>query len=135
MPGSPPTYTFLWDAGRQTWWAGTAEGLWLRPTGVTGWQTDPGLTGPVLDLALDGSGNLYAVQGQQGLVVRRARSGAAETWVALHDEPQALSIAVSSSGSDLYLGRAGRGLWVSLDGGGQWAQAPETGDDYLVRAW
>jgi photosystem II stability/assembly factor-like uncharacterized protein len=131
VPGSPPTYTFLWDAGRQTWWAGTAAGLWLRPAGATRWQADPGLTGPILDLALDGNGNLYAAQSQQGLVVRRPTSGPDGTWVALHDEPQALAIAVSPAGNDLYLGTAGRGLWVSHDGGEQWAQAPETGDDYI----
>ena len=131
VPGSPPTYAFLWDAGRQTWWAGTAEGLMVRPAGATHWQADPGLSSPVLDLALDSSGRLYAVQGQQGLVMCRAAPDPAGTWAALHDEPQALSVAVSSAGRDLYLGTAGRGLWVSHDGGGKWEQAAGIGDDYI----
>jgi photosystem II stability/assembly factor-like uncharacterized protein len=132
VPGSPPTYAFLWDAGRQTWWAGTAEGLLLRPAGATCWQADPGSAGLVLDLALDSSGRLYAVQGQQGLLVSSTASDPTGTWTALHDEPQALSIAISSAGSDLYLGTAGRGLWVSHDGGGQWDQVHEIGDDYIT---
>jgi len=132
VPGSPPAYAFLWDAGRQTWWAGTAEGLLLRPAGATHWQADPGLTGPVLDLALDGSGRLYVLRGRQGLVVSSTASDPTGTWAALHDEPQALSLAVSSAGSDLYLGTAGRGLWISHDGGRQWQQAPEIGNDYIT---
>jgi polysaccharide biosynthesis protein PslG len=131
VPGSPPTYTFLWDAGRQAWWAGTAEGLLLRPVDGTRWQADPSLTGPVLDLALDSRGHMYAVWGQQGLVVSSAATDLAGTWAPLHDEPQALSIAVSPGGSDLYLGTAGRGLWVSHDSGGRWEQAPNIGDDYV----
>jgi photosystem II stability/assembly factor-like uncharacterized protein len=131
VPGSPPTYAFLWDAGRQTLWAGTAEGLLLRTAGTTRWQADPSLTGPVLDLALDSSGRLYLVQGQQGLLVSSTASSSTGTWTTLHDEPQALSVAVSSAGRDLYLGTAGRGLWVSHDGGEQWEQAPEIGDDYI----
>jgi photosystem II stability/assembly factor-like uncharacterized protein len=129
---SPPTYTFLWDAGRQTWWAGTAEGLLRWPASATRWQAEASLAGPVLDLALDRSGRLYAVRGQQGLVARRAEAGPAEPWIVLHDEPQALSIAVSPTGRDLYLGTASRGLWASHDGGRQWAQVPETGDDYIA---
>jgi len=132
MPDSPPTYAFLWDAGRQNWWAGTAEGLLFRPVGATHWQADPSLTGPVFDLALDGSGRLYAIRGQQGLVVSSAAMEPASTWTALHHEALALSVAVSAAGSELYLGTAGRGLWVSHDGGGQWQQAPETGDDYIT---
>jgi photosystem II stability/assembly factor-like uncharacterized protein len=129
---SPPTYTFLWDAGRQTWWAGTAGGLLRWPAGATRWQAEASLAGPVLDLALDSSGRLYAVRGQQGLMVRSTAADPADTWAALQDEPQALSIAVSPSGRDLYLGTAGSGLWVSHDGGGQWTQVSETGDDYVA---
>jgi photosystem II stability/assembly factor-like uncharacterized protein len=132
VPGSPPTYALLWDAGRQTWWAGTAEGLLFRPVAARGWQAAPGLTGPVLDLALDGSGHLFAVLGRQGLVLSSEASDPIGTWIAVHDEGQALSVAASTEGRDVYLGTAGRGLWVSHDGGGEWEQAPEIGDDYVT---
>ncbi|MGC9334587.1 MAG: WD40/YVTN/BNR-like repeat-containing protein, partial [Anaerolineae bacterium] len=132
VPGSPPTYAFLWDARRQTWWAGTAEGLLLRPTGSTHWQADPSLTGPVFGLAMDDSERLYAVLGQQGLVASSAAADPAGTWVTLYEEPQAVSIAISAGGSDLYLGTAGHGLWVSHDGGGEWGQVQEIGDDYIT---
>jgi photosystem II stability/assembly factor-like uncharacterized protein len=131
VPNSPPTYAILWDARRQAWWAGTAEGLLFRPAGSDRWQADASLAGPILDLTLDPRGHLYAVLSQQGLVMSSAAADPAGTWTVLHDEPQALSIAVSPAGSSLYLGTAGRGLWASHDGGEHWTQVPETGDDYL----
>jgi polysaccharide biosynthesis protein PslG len=130
VPDSPPTYALLWDAGRQTWWAGTAEGLLFRPAHATRWHTARGLSGPVLDLALDSNSHLFAVLGQQGLKV--STTDPTSTWTALRDEPQALSIATSPTGSELYLGTAGRGLWVSHDEGATWERAPGIDDGYIT---
>ncbi|MCD6289060.1 MAG: hypothetical protein J7M34_01060, partial [Anaerolineae bacterium] len=52
--------------------------------------------------------------------------------VLVREEPRALAVAVSSSGARVLMGTAGRGLWLSEDGGRRWRQVPEFQDAYVA---
>jgi photosystem II stability/assembly factor-like uncharacterized protein len=124
-------------------WAATRAGLLRSADGGDTWQrTEAGLpTMPVLALAADASGRIYAgldsagvyaqtVTGWESLaapVVVPAKAGGLSSALA---EPEAenellasagvLALAVSADGRTIYAGTAGRGVFASGDGGQTW---------------
>ena len=127
VPHSQPVFTLLWDARRHGWWKGTAGGLYFRPSGSSAWQQVRELAGPVLNLALDEAGSLYAVQSNEGLF-RRGTDG---SWACIRQDPRALAVGVSSTGQTIFLGTAGNGLWVSHDRGNSWLQVADLQGEYV----
>jgi photosystem II stability/assembly factor-like uncharacterized protein len=123
-----PVITMLWDAKNQGWWAGTNGGLLFRPVASSEWRLIPAFVGPIFSLALDEDGRLYAVQANEGLF-RQETDG---SWTHLRQESQALAVAVSSPDQHIFLGTAGRGLWISRDGGENWRQIPDLGEEYII---
>jgi len=126
-PNHHALITMLWDSERQRWWAGTAGGLFFRPANSPQWQPDPELNGPIFSLALDEGGRLYAVQADAGLY-RREEDG---SWVQLRRDSRALTVSLSSTEQHFFLGTAGRGLWISHDGGENWLAAPDLREKYI----
>ncbi len=126
-PGGHPALTLLWDAGRQRWWAGTAGGLFFRPATSPIWQSIDEFDGPVTSLTLDVMGHVYVVAAEQGLFRREEDGG----WTQIRREPQALAVAVSSTGHRIFLGTSGKGLWASHDAGETWHQVPDWPEEYV----
>jgi len=126
-PDQHALFTLLWNSGRQRWSAGTAGGLFFRPADSPQWQPVAELDGSIFSLALDIGGRLYAIQADEGLYRREADG----RWVQLRREPRALTVGVSSSEQHIFLGTAGRGLWISHDGGENWLEAPDLREKYI----
>jgi photosystem II stability/assembly factor-like uncharacterized protein len=126
--GDHPVIAMLWDAKHQGWWAGTNGGLLFRPVASSEWRLIPALAGPISSLALDEDGRLYAVQTNEGLF-RQEIDG---IWTHLRQESQALVVAVSPPDQHIFLGTAGRGLWISRDGGENWRQIPNLCEEYII---
>jgi photosystem II stability/assembly factor-like uncharacterized protein len=108
-------------------WAATRDGLLESADGGASWKPAAGDLPPaaVFALAADGSGRVYAGLDGAGLYVGAPEG---DRWVPLdQDEPLAtsavLSLAVSSDGTQLYAGTAGRGLFSSQDAGHTWTAA------------
>jgi photosystem II stability/assembly factor-like uncharacterized protein len=108
-------------------WAATRDGLLESVDGGASWKPAAGDLPPatVFALAADASGRLYAGLDGAGLYAREPGEG---RWVSLtNDEPlttaAVLSLAVSSDGTQLYAGTAGRGLFSSHDAGHTWTAA------------
>lgn len=127
------------DAKRGVVWAATRTGLLKSNDGGLTWQLiRDGLPAmPVLALAADGSGRLYAGLDTAGVYAQTA-AGSWESLVptlsledaalsanggGLGDEVASagvLSLAVSADGRQLYAGTAGQGIFASMDGGRTW---------------
>ena len=127
-PAGQAVNTVVWDSARQRWWAGTAGGLFVRPADSTRWRAVAEITGPVLSLATADGGQLFAVQADAGLF-RREQNG---DWTRLRREPQALAVDASPAGRHMFLGTAGRGLWISHDGGATWQQEQRFPEAYIL---
>jgi photosystem II stability/assembly factor-like uncharacterized protein len=106
-------------------WAATRLGLFQSSNGGDTWQPVPGLPPvPVLALAADRAGRIYAGLNNQGIYVQTGP----DTWSSLALGPDAetlattgvLSLVVASDGQQLYAGSAGQGLFASQDGGQSW---------------
>lgn len=128
-------------------WAATRAGLLRSADGGDTWQrSEAGLpVMPVLALAADASGRVYAGLDSAGVYAQTATGG----WESLAGpvvapgkgaglslamaEPDAenellasagvLSLAVSADGQYIYAGTAGRGVFASQDGGRTWVNA------------
>lgn len=127
LAGSP-VYALRWDEVRGRWWAGTRDGLYTRAEGDTAWQATALSEHAVYALAEDENGHLY-VATEDGLF----HSDDMRFWEALPiAEMQAeaiLALAISPDGRALVVGTAGKGLWISSDGGDAWWQAVEPGSE------
>jgi photosystem II stability/assembly factor-like uncharacterized protein len=126
-PCNHPALTLLWDSGHQRWWAGTAGGLFFRPAASANWQSVSEFDGPVFSLMLDVIGHVYVVAADRGLF--RGEEDGSWTW--LRREPQALTVAVSSTGRHIFIGTSGKGLWISHDAGETWHQVPDWPGEYV----
>jgi photosystem II stability/assembly factor-like uncharacterized protein len=120
LEGSP-VYALHWDAVRRQWWVGSRNGLYTRAGANAAWRAAKLESNPVYALAEETTGRLYAAT-EGGLF----RSSDGEAWAAvpiasLAGKTAILDLAVSPDGRTLLVGTAGRGLWISRDGGTAWS--------------
>jgi photosystem II stability/assembly factor-like uncharacterized protein len=105
-------------------WAATRDGLLKSTDGGKYWVkvVSDLPSAAVFALAADGSGRVYVGLDGAGLYIYQPGQ---ERWTSLNNHPQLitatiLSLAVSSTGTHLYAGTAGRGLFASQDAGQTW---------------
>lgn len=109
-------------------WAATRDGLMVSTDDGATWEPAAGDLPPTTAFALatDRFGRIYVGLDDAGL--HRGETGG-ENWVPLaRDETTLataaiLSLAISPDGGQIYAGTAGRGLFVSSDGGHTWNTA------------
>jgi photosystem II stability/assembly factor-like uncharacterized protein len=105
-------------------WAATRDGLYYSEDNGQNWVLADGLDrGPVLSLAKDGAGQLYAGLDRGGI-----RHKTVSGWRNLGSDRSkmasagVLSLAVSPNGQHLVAGTAAMGVFASRDGGQNWTQ-------------
>jgi photosystem II stability/assembly factor-like uncharacterized protein len=150
-----PVFFLYWDPVRSRWWAGTGNGLYSRSAQGEAWQPTDLPRSPAYALAQDRAGQLILGLAQDHHPLYRSADG--DTWSPLPlalspvegmgkgsgQEPspsrEALALAISPDGQDLYVGTAGDGLWISHDAcpepgrraGVNWSPVPQMADDYV----
>ena len=103
----------------------------IWPLSVTGteWQPTNGpYGGDVVDLAVDGSGNIYVARGDD---IFRSDDGGA-SWINVSEGKVHASIhcLFVTPGGDIYAGVSSRGVFWSFDGGGSWDNDQITHDPH-----